>query len=79
MYLEQNVRHSSAPYALAIEPLAMTYSAHSASKYTITFQLGTSTHITQDLGEMPRLVNVQKGVSSHQRKLGEIFSQASII
>jgi hypothetical protein len=35
----------SATYASAIEPSIVTYSAHSASKYTIVFQLGTSTHI----------------------------------
>jgi hypothetical protein len=56
-----------------LNPLAMTYSAYSASKYTIIFQLGTFTHIAQELRAMPHLVNVQQGVSSHQRKPGENF------
>jgi hypothetical protein len=56
-----------------LNPLVVTYSTHSTSKYTIDFQLGTSTHIAQDLGAMPPLVNVHQGVSSHQRMSGEFF------
>jgi hypothetical protein len=62
-----------------LNPLAVTYSANRASKYTIIFELGTTTHIAQHLRAMPHLVNVQQGVSSHQRKPKEIFSQGSPI
>ena len=36
--------------------LIVPYSSHSSSKYTTVSQLGTSTHIAQDLGAMPHQV-----------------------
>jgi hypothetical protein len=60
-----------------LNPLAMTYSTHSASKYTIIFQLGTSTHIAQDLKAMPHLVNVQQGVISSKKAGGKFFSSCT--
>ena len=53
--------------------LVLPYSSHSALKCTAAFQLGTSTHTTQDLGAAPPQANVQEGASSHQKEQGEIF------